>query len=612
MKFFLKSLMVVGSNKKPAILNFDKKSHLIFGPTDTGKSYIVECIRFCLGGEETPKDVGYSEGYSLAILQIESVAGKEFTVFKSLINGQENIFEGIHLDIPKDLDQKIDLDVDIFLTTENNIQDNKILIKSGVLGRVTSNDLRRISIFDEIRILDNTPFEGKKDSNTKVRNKSALSFFLTGADDSMMPLAISTNARNQAKGQVISLKEQINILNEEIPKSINKEEVEDSLDKISLQIVEVNNFLSYDYQALNSLKEEYSLFERTIKDINPKVISLIEARKQFFILDQKYLNDISRLEMTNISASVIGSLPTRPCPICLTTLDHQKRNHILEKDFESIRTGTTVEIQKINRLREGLKQTQQDIESEIAELSSKLVELNESLESNKLKQKNILENNGLSVENKLNELTERKVELSIYLNKLKIIERLQAQLDKEIPKSKQVRQKIERNISNSAVVLALRIAELLKEWQVPGVMTVDFDETFVDIKINQRARISYGKGKRGIFLTAYMVALMELNIEKNLPHLGFIIIDSPVVTYKDPKHSKNELHYKDVDLDGELLPEGVKDSFYGWLATRNNKGQIIVLENEEPNDQQKTHLVYTEFSGPSASKNERAGFFPIC
>lgn len=157
MKFFIKSLIAIGNNKKPAILNFDKKSHLIFGPTDTGKSYIVECIRFCLGDEKIPKDVGFSEGYSLAILQIESNNGKEFTIFKSLANGQESIHEGIYSDVPVDLDQKLDLKVDDFLITENNIQENKVLVKLGTLGRVTANDLRRISIFDEIQTLDNRP-----------------------------------------------------------------------------------------------------------------------------------------------------------------------------------------------------------------------------------------------------------------------------------------------------------------------------------------------------------------------------------------------------------------------------------------------------------------------
>ena len=172
-------------------------------------------------------------------------------------------------------------------------------------------------------------------------------------------------------------------------------------------------------------------------------------------------------------------------------------------------------------------------------------------------------------------------------------------------------QKIERNIANSTTDLSVRIKELLEEWKVPDVQTIGFDDKCVDIKINQRARVSYGKGKRGIFLTAYMVALMELNIEKNLPHLGFVLIDSPVVTYKDPKYSSKELHENNVNSDGELLPEGVKDNFYGWLATRNDTGQIIVLENEEPSEQQKTQLSYTEFSGPSATDDERVGFFPV-
>lgn len=610
MKFFIKSLIVIGNNKKPAILNFDKKSHVIFGPTDTGKSYIVECIRFCLGDEKIPKDVGFSEGYSLAILQIELNRGKEFTIFKSLANGQESVYEGVYSDIPIDLAQKIDLKVDDFLITENNIKENKILVKLGTLGRVTANDLRRISIFDEIQTLDNINFEGK-DSNTKVRNRSALSFFLTGSDDSQMPLAISTDARNQAKGQVSSLQEQIQILNDEIPKDISKDEVEDNLQKISLQIEEINNFLSYDYQALRELKSEFSLFEREINETNPKMIGLIEAKEQFSILDQKYLNDISRLEMTNISASIVANLPNRSCPICLTTLDHQKRHDISEEDFSKIRNGAAVEIQKINRLRDGLKYTIEDIESEISEISLKLDSLNNDLESNKIQQKNLLEVDGVSIKDNLNELTERKTELSIYLNNFKIIERLQIQLEKEIPKSKRMTQKIERNIANSTTDLSVRIKELLEKWKVPDVQTIGFDDKCVDIKINQRARVSYGKGKRGIFLTAYMVALMELNIKKNLPHLGFVLIDSPVVTYKDPKYSSKELHENNVNSDGELLPEGVKDSFYGWLATRNDTGQIIVLENEEPSEQQKTQLSYTEFFGPSATDDERVGFFPI-
>ena len=61
------------------------------------------------------------------------------------------------------------------------------------------------------------------------------------------------------------------------------------------------------------------------------------------------------------------------------------------------------------------------------------ISLNNCLESNKIQQKNLLEADGVSIKNNLNELTERKTELSIYLNNFKIIERLQIQLEKEIP-----------------------------------------------------------------------------------------------------------------------------------------------------------------------------------
>lgn len=92
---------------------------------------------------------------------------------------------------------------------------------------------------------------------------------------------------------------------------------------------------------------------------------------------------------------------------------------------------------------------------------------------------------------------------------------------------------------------------------------------------------------------------------------AYILIDSPVVTYKDPKHSKKKSHENDVNLDGELLPEGVKDSFYSWLSTRKELGQVIVLENEEPIDQHKSQLSCTEFFGPYAIGNQRIGFFPL-
>jgi hypothetical protein len=85
--------------------------------------------------------------------------------------------------------------------------------------------------------------------------------------------------------------------------------------------------------------------------------------------------------------------------------------------------------------------------------------------------------------------------------------------------------------------------------------------------------------------------------------LGLTIIDSPVVTYKDPKHAKNAEKE-------DLLDESVKDRFYAWLASRKELGQIIILENEEPNAETLPKLSYTEFVGPGNTTG-RGGFFPV-
>lgn len=611
MKFHITSLTVVGNNKKTAILEFDKNSYLVYGPTDTGKSYIVECIRYCLGSGKLPKDVGFSEGYSLAILKIQSDTYEDFTIVRSLIDGQESIYKGIdYEDRVFDSENKLNDKVEDFLVEKVGIEDNKILIKAGKLGKVTANDLRRVCIFDEIETLDNIAFEGK-DKVALIRNRSALSFLLTGSDDSEMLLVSTNDDRNQAKGQVLALNEQIKIINTEVPHDLTKEEVEESLDKISAEIEELNNFLSMSYHDLKELKTEFTALNYSLQEIDRKLISLKEANDQFHMLDQKYLNDINRLEMINVSASIVGNLPKRPCPICLTTIDHQRRHHMSNKDFDNLRDAARIEILNINRLREGLKNTLLDIENEILVFSEHREFIAQEIKNNIELQNKLVASEGSDMRFNLNDLTERKAELSIYLNSFKIIERLEVLLAKETPKTKRVIQTIERDISKSATDLCIKIKELLDLWEVPNVNTISFDEKVVDIKINQRPRVSYGKGKRGIFLTAYMISLMELNIQKCLPHLGFIIVDSPVVTYKDPKHGKNNDQENELLVDGELLPEGVKDCFYGWLATRENIGQVIVLENEELIEQHKRLLGHTEFFGLNATEDERAGFFPI-
>lgn len=299
---------------------------------------------------------------------------------------------------------------------------------------------------------------------------------------------------------------------------------------------------------------------------------------------------------------MVTTFETRPCPLCLTDIQHQARHANSEGREYALRQAALAEGEKILVLQNGLRQTISDISEEIALAERRYSDVMNRAQENVQRHRALLSPQIHNLQADLGKLTERKTALAFTLRDLERIERLDARLKEMLARTKRKKQIVERDVSHSANLLCRRIEALLDVWGVPNVDSVYFDEKVADIEVNQRKRTSYGKGKRGIFLTAYMVALMEMAIKDGYSHLGFLVVDSPVVTYKDPKHAKDGAE--------DLLGLGVKDRFYAWLADREENGQVIVLENEEPEEHLMARLPHTEFFG-AGSLQGRNGFYPL-
>ena len=67
------------------------------------------------------------------------------------------------------------------------------------------------------------------------------------------------------------------------------------------------------------------------------------------------------------------------------------------------------------------------------------------------------------------------------------------------------------------------------------------------------------------------VALLEFCLEHELPHPGFVILDSPLLAYWRPRGTRHDLRGTDV-----------KDRFYEYLLGLKPDAQVIVVENEHP------------------------------
>jgi hypothetical protein len=69
------------------------------------------------------------------------------------------------------------------------------------------------------------------------------------------------------------------------------------------------------------------------------------------------------------------------------------------------------------------------------------------------------------------------------------------------------------------------------------IQPVLLDVDACDLILDSRGRLHFGAGKRVIFLAALTIAVMDHAVGNGYPHLGFVVIDSPLKSYADPKRS---------------------------------------------------------------------------
>ncbi|WP_372557285.1 AAA family ATPase [Acinetobacter pittii] len=65
----LKFLAYLGVHKKSVILEFDQGLNIIYGASDTGKTFILQTIDFMLGAKEI-RDIPEIKGYTVILAKI--------------------------------------------------------------------------------------------------------------------------------------------------------------------------------------------------------------------------------------------------------------------------------------------------------------------------------------------------------------------------------------------------------------------------------------------------------------------------------------------------------------------------------------------------------------
>ncbi len=595
-----------------ASVKFREGLNVVTGPSDTGKSLIGEAIDYVFGGSKL-RTVPQKEAYDRIFVEITSGAGAQYTLERSWEGGAVRLFETTIDSVRDSNSGRIlsprhsgdrDDTVSAFLLSLCQLEGR--LIKTSALGAtrtVSFRDLAKLIFVNEDRIFSKQSPVLSGQRSEKPVDTSFFKLLLTGIDDSNV---IEEKSAAIKKAERTAREDLLRSMVGEVQAKVDA--LSETYDELKLrgqalddEVANASGIMSGFTSRIAELDEERSLISREVQGVGARLLQIAELQARFDLLDRHYDSDLQRLLAIGEIGDLFSHLDEGPCPICGSPAkDHSHDGLLSNSDMRSLNAACQAEITKIEALKRDLDHTvkalsreNQDLEDSITGSRVRLKEIDDELNQVLQPKLGILRESlsrlvqtrrdidrGLALHDELSRLSARQQELSA--------------IPKSPPKSREPKPAL---APLEVDQLSQSIEALLRSWRYPDLERVTFDEASMDIIISGRPRNTQGKGYRAITYSAFAVALMETVCGARRGHPGFVVLDSPLVTYR--KRDKKEVPA------GEEIDDNIVPAFFDQLSAMSNGMQVIVLENEEPQQSLLSKIEYTHFTGTDF---ERGGF----
>lgn len=602
---FIESVIVSGPERADAAVYFRKGANVVQGGSDTGKSYIVQCIKFALGASKPPKQIKLSHGYTTVRVKFENDDGSYFVIERALTeNSKATLIDDrgavSTLGIKHSSGNKNTIS-SRFL--ENLGLDGKVILK-GISSLSSASfslrDFEKIFLIDESRIVAEYSPLGTGQNNEKTKEKSILKLLLTGEDD-----AEAKKAKRDLESKE-SLKHKISAIEEIISKfyptddstlRLEQSKLNSFKNQVASQLNEAEDDLTNAFKSSNGLLEQ--------KTINISELEVFELRiaednallSRFGMLDKKYESDRQRLLGIEQAAILLNASDPVLCPTCGNHFDSE----FCISDVNDIRKGVSVELNRISLNIHELAEAQRSLSLAIERNTSNAQAKKDAIAALEKEIRFNLQDS-MQIVNDLKELASCIRQDLVALDqcvadKTKLIEELKRL---GILLLEEQTEYTTASFEEAVKPLVTEIQAILGRWGFPNYLPVDFDFSARDITIAGSARGNFGKGYRAIAFSAFTLGLMNL-LKLSGRHPGFIILDSPLTTYKEGDDLSEE--------DSEEVAADVIYAFYKDIADSFHDSQVIIFENKEPDMSIIPKLNYQHFT---KNRNQgRYGFFPL-
>jgi hypothetical protein len=382
-----------------------------------------------------------------------------------------------------------------------------------------------------------------------------------------------------------------------------EEMTEDPAD-FRLQLERLDATIGREQETLQTTEAQYRQLSSRRSIINSQLQLGIERRAEigemlarFKLLDAHYESDLARLASVREAGSLIAMLPARPCPLCGATEDTQHLDLDCDGNVDAVISASDAESGKILLLRKELAETVRQLRNEVILFDKEIPQLETALGDASREIMKFAPDVAAQRSN-FSEIIEKRAGVKEVTSLIDATEELEKRRLTLEPSGTKDSTSLAVDLSTSVTdAFAQKVETILKAWNVPDADRVHFDVTSRDLIIAGKARTARGKGLRAITHAAFTVALMEFCTEADLPHPGFVILDSPLLSYREPEGAEDDLKGTDVQA-----------RMYNYLMALSSR-QVIVLENVTPPDNVEKQDFCLFFS--KNPHQGRYGLFPI-
>lgn len=584
----------LGPQKKPAEYTFTSGLNILWGASDTGKTFLVQAIDFMLGAGNL-KDIPERAGYDRILLGISDQTG-EYTIHRSIAGGGFRLFDGLVREVPED--RKVGSVLSASHNSKNytNLSnwllrsiglDRREILRNGK-GELRSLGFRALAhlcviVYPKITQAASPIYHGQIIEQTP--EYGVFKLLLTGSDDS----AVTSETAAEIESAIPATKPSVRpeVLEEMIfgyedelaalttnPDGLEAEEdaIEGELEAIDARLTLMEGQISSTNQQRKRVYDRHT-------QLGVRRNEIVELQERFKLLDAQYTNDAKRLAAIEESGRLFVLLEPMACPLCGASPNNQDHAAACDGNVVAVSQAAAAEIAKIRVLQTELRDTVASLLNEKSDLTTerKLLETEwrgyqEQLDAG-------MASDFTQVRKRRDSLIEQrtKVQQALALNKR--IRGIRRRLDEPSkPVAEPIAQKqietpsLNQYISKSVLRdFSSKVGDILGAWHFPGATDVYFDEVTRDVVIGGRARGSRGAGLCAITYSAFSLALFDLCRSNKRPHPGLVILDSPLIAYKEPK----------ADDEG-IIGTDLKLKFYEHLKDFAGEDQIFIVDNTEP------------------------------